>query len=109
METLVYSKDVIRFGTQSKTVREKCVFAELKIVLPSGEVFRARPPDDRLLKQPATSEHIYDEVPPENEDKAITIQEERKSVQVNDTKNLKESINKLKAGEDKMIQEISYL
>jgi len=107
-ETPVYSQDVIRFGTQSKTVKEKCIFAELKISLSSGEEFGSRPPDDRLIK-PITIDHIYDDVTKEDEfnDVDKTNQDEENiAIPNNDTKNLKESINKLKAGEDKMLLEI---
>jgi len=110
METPVYSEDVIRFGTQSKTVKEKCIFAKLRILLSSGEDYGTRPPDDRLLKLPDTSEHIYDEVPLESDDNPLLYHAvENKLIPKNDTKTLKESINKLKAGEDKMLQEISGL
>jgi len=110
-ETPVYSQDVIRFGTQSKTVKEKCIFAELKISLSSGEEFGSRPSDDRLIK-PITTDHIYDDVTKEDEvnDEDKTNQdEENRAIPNNDTKNLKESVNKLKAGEDKMLMEICEL
>lgn len=54
LATQIYSKDIIRFGSQvndkNKKVKEKCIVARVQLFLPGGQEVKERPPTDRLFR-----------------------------------------------------------
>jgi len=122
LATEIYSKDIIRFGSQvndkDKKIKEKCIVAKVQLFLPDGHGVQERPTSDRLFRPKEDMYQSKDKSPNKqvsfNQDNLIEnkvnklekILNDRLGEKQSETEALEEKVRHSKESQDKMAAQL---